>query len=97
MNVLWNYAEKPLKALVAEITEGAGSKARIYLNGVKTVKPNLNRTLISLICVHAFNRGDYNSAYPWLIFTLLNLVHPNHISKDTVVLHGCVLLSKRHQ
>lgn len=36
-NVIWNDIEKLLKALGAEISEGSGSRVRLYLNGVRAV------------------------------------------------------------
>jgi hypothetical protein len=36
-NVLWSDIEKLLIALGAEISEGSGSRIRIYLNGVRAV------------------------------------------------------------
>ena len=36
-NVLWSDIERLLKALGAELTEGRGSRIRIYLNGVRAV------------------------------------------------------------
>ena len=36
-NVIWNDIEKLLNALGAEISEGSGSRVRIYLNGVRAV------------------------------------------------------------
>ena len=36
-NVIWNDIEKLLMALGAEISEGSGSRVRLYLNGVKAV------------------------------------------------------------
>ena len=36
-DVLWKDIEKVLSALGAEISEGSGSRIRIYLNGVKAV------------------------------------------------------------
>ncbi|MBL1213783.1 MAG: type II toxin-antitoxin system HicA family toxin [Ignavibacteriae bacterium] len=36
-NVIWNDIEKLLKALGAEISEGRGSRVRLYLNGVRAV------------------------------------------------------------
>ena len=36
-NVVWIDVEKLLVALVAEVSEGRGSRVRGYLNGVRTV------------------------------------------------------------
>jgi hypothetical protein len=36
-NVVWIDVEKLLVALVAEVSEGRGSRVRVYLNGVRTV------------------------------------------------------------
>ena len=36
-NVKWSDIEKLLRALGAELTEGSGSRVRIYLNGVRAV------------------------------------------------------------
>lgn len=36
-NVIWNDIEKLLKALGTEISQGRGSRVRLYLNGVKAV------------------------------------------------------------
>jgi len=36
-NVIWNDIEKLLIALGAEISEGSGSRVRLYLNGVRAV------------------------------------------------------------
>ncbi len=36
-NVLWSDIEKLLIALGAEISEGSGSRIRIYLNGIRAV------------------------------------------------------------
>ena len=36
-DVLWNEIEKLLLSLGAEISEGRGSRVRIYLNGVRAV------------------------------------------------------------
>ena len=36
-NVAWADIEKLLKALGAELSEGQGSRVRIYLNGVRAV------------------------------------------------------------
>jgi len=36
-NVIWNDIEKLLIALGAEISEGNGSRVRLYLNGVRAV------------------------------------------------------------
>ncbi len=36
-NVKWTDNEKLLRSLGAELTEGSGSRARIYLNGVRAV------------------------------------------------------------
>jgi len=36
-NVKWTDIEKLLRALGAELTEGSGSRVRIYLNGVRAV------------------------------------------------------------
>ena len=36
-NVIWNDIEKLLRALGAEISEGSGSRVRLYLNGVRAV------------------------------------------------------------
>lgn len=36
-NVLWNDIEKLLLALGADISEGSGSRVRLYLNGVRAV------------------------------------------------------------
>ncbi len=36
-NVKWTDIEKLLRALGAELTEGGGSRVRIYLNGVRAV------------------------------------------------------------
>jgi len=36
-NIIWNDIEKLLMALGAEISEGSGSRVRLYLNGVKAV------------------------------------------------------------
>ena len=36
-NIIWNDIEKLLKALGTEISEGNGSRVRLYLNGVRAV------------------------------------------------------------
>lgn len=36
-DVLWNDIEKLLSVLGAEISEGKGSRVRVYLNGVRAV------------------------------------------------------------
>jgi len=36
-NIIWNDIEKLLKALGTEISEGSGSRVRLYLNGVRAV------------------------------------------------------------
>ena len=36
-DIPWNDIEKLLKALGAEISEGSGSRVRIYLNGIRAV------------------------------------------------------------
>ena len=36
-NVAWTDVEKLLRALGAELSEGRGSRVRIYLNGVRAV------------------------------------------------------------
>lgn len=36
-NILWNDIEKLLIAIGAEITQGRGSRVRIFLNGVRAV------------------------------------------------------------
>jgi hypothetical protein len=36
-NILWKDIEKMLLSLGAEITEGNGSRVRIYLNGIRAV------------------------------------------------------------
>jgi len=36
-NVIWSDIEKLLNALGAEISEGSGSRVRLYLNGVRAV------------------------------------------------------------
>jgi hypothetical protein len=36
-DIAWNAVEALLRALGAEITEGRGSRVRLYLNGIKAV------------------------------------------------------------
>ena len=36
-NVVWIDVEKPLVALGPEVSEGRGSRVRVYLNGVRAV------------------------------------------------------------
>ena len=36
-NILWSDIEKLLVALGAELSEGSGSRVRVYLNGIRAV------------------------------------------------------------